>query len=190
MKTTLLTVKRVILATFVVFGIGHGLYAQDTLKSQWIGELGTRNGVTYEQCLNDHFLMRYSGGLMANMRLQPYGYYGKFTVDFEYTGFAPYLSVGTRWYPFPKKNNSGFFLGLEATYAHSAWKFLVDKSDLKYDLGYEFYLMPSVGYVYAVTDRLNLKVALMPAVELSFKRDGEPYWGPNLRGDIGVTYTF
>lgn len=167
-----------------------GVKAQEGVRSQWIGELGLHNGVTYEQRLSNKFMMRYSAGVMANWRLQPYGIDG-FEVASEYTGLAPTIGVGLRWFPSVKPNNSGFFVGLNLKYVHSDWSFAVDRRKLKYHLQHELYLMPSVGYLHQISDRLNVKAELLPTGEISARReDAEMYIGLNLRGDIGITYRF
>lgn len=165
---------------------------QDVIIPAWGVELGYRNGIVYEHPISKHFTMRYSTGILAYHRLQPYEQSNrKVAFVTEYGGLMPFINAGARWYPKVMPNNSGFYLGLDAQYNHHQWKFALNRSKDVYKLENEALLIFNVGYMYNIFDRLNIKAALLPTVGFALADKAQTTYGViDLRWDLGLVYNF
>lgn len=189
--------KTLLLSLMILGGSFSTVTAQEMseaprLKSQWSAELGYRSGVAFEHPLGKHFSMRYNVGILAHQRIQPYQTAPKkVAVQVEYGGLMPFITLGTRWYPKPQDNNSGFYLGLDLQYNHNKWKFAIDPNKDVYELEHEGLIVLNIGYTYNIYKDLNLKAALLPTIGAGFADKGQTVYGTmDLRYDIGVTYSF
>ncbi|MDY3120084.1 hypothetical protein [Porphyromonas somerae] len=187
-----------ILACILLFtGLSATISAQDvnesnTLSSKWSAELGYQSGIVFEHPIGKHFSMRYNLGILIFQRLQPYQtYQKKVNIDVEYAGMMPFLSIGTRWYPKPLNNNSGFHLGLNFQYNHHKWKFAIDPNKDVYDLENEGVFVFDIGYSYNLVKNLNIKAALLPSIGAAFANQGKTVYGTiDMRYDLGLSYSF